>query len=854
MTESAHGGQPGHEDLLAKLSLEDKVSLLTGADYWHLRAHQGIGLRTIRTSDGPAGVRGPRWDERDIALNVPAPVALAATWDPRRAELIGELLAAECRRKRVDVLLAPTVNLQRSPFGGRNFEFFGEDPLLTAAMGGAVVRGLQRCGVAATVKHFAANDSDTQRFTVDVRIAQRVLRELYLAPFESIVLAARPWAVMAAYNSVNGHTMTESPMLNDILKGEWGFDGVIVSDWHAARTVAAVQAGLDLVMPGPSGPWGPALIEAVRKGRLSEAAVDDKVLRLLRLAARVGALSHSPPGGLPEPDQAGADAAAAEPWTDNRAREMLRSTAAAGFVLARNQDSLLPLNPRSLRRVAVLGPNAAMPRTLGGGSATVFPPYRVSAVDGLRAARGPDVTIDYSPGVSSHTRIPLARPELLHLPESTEPGVLVEFVADDGTVLATEHRAGGSCTWRSLPETVRSARLAALRVTTTVRALTSGTHLIGCSGHGRFRLTLAGQLAFDTYLSVPAGTDPTEAHIRPPQHSAAATLAAGQSAEVVLEHHVGGVGHQTSFTLGGVSFQLNISEPHRPDDEEIARAVRLAQAADLAVVIVGTTEEVESEGFDRSTLDLPGRQDELVRRVAAANPRTVVVVNTGAPVLLPWADTVPAVLLTLFPGQEYGNALADVLLGRSEPGGRLPVTWPESPDDLPATTPDDGVLAYAEGLHIGYRHFDRAGREPLYPFGHGLGYTHWEYLAAEVLAPESSHGAACDVVVRVRLKNAGARDGCETIQVYASRPASAVERPVQWLAGFAKAAALAGAEVMADIAVPLRCLAHWDTTTGLWAVEPGNYQLSVGRSSRDLSLSVTVTIDPGTEIPGGGLC
>jgi beta-glucosidase len=324
-------------------------------------------------------------------------------------------------------------------------------------------------------------------------------------------------------------------------------------------------------------------------------------------------------------------------------------------------------------------------------------------------------------------------------------------------------------------------------------------------------------------------------------------LQTGQSVDVVLEHLVDGLDYQTSFILGGVSFQLSIEEPYRPDDEEIARAVGLAQAADAAVVVVGTTEEVESEGFDRATLDLPGRQDELVRRIASVNPRTVVVVNTGAPVLLPWADAVPAVLLTLFPGQEYGNALADVLLGRSEPGGRLPVTWPESPDDLPATIPSDGALTYAEGLHIGYRHFDRAGREPRYPFGHGLGYTRWEYLAAEVVAPPPAGGAAVDAVVRVRLRNAGATCGCETIQVYASRPDSAIERPVRWLAGFAKAEAAPGAEVTADIAIPLRCLAHWDTTNGRWVTEPGEYQFGIGRSSRDLTLSATITISPGAD-------
>lgn len=826
--EASSGNEEGLRELLAALSLTEKVSLLTGADYWTLNAHPGIGLRPIRTSDGPAGVRGARWDERDTALNMPAPVALAATWDPRRADLIGGLLAAECRRKNVDVLLAPTVNLQRSPLGGRNFEFLGEDPLLTAAMGAALVRGLQRGGVGATVKHFVANDAESERFTVDNRVDDRVLRELYLAPFEAIVSEARPWAVMAAYNSVNGHTMTESPMLQSVLKEEWGFDGLVMSDWRAARSVAAAAAGLDLVMPGPSGPWGTALIAAVQQGHICETAIDDKVLRLLRLAKRVGALGSQP------------DAIAVpETWSDEEARRELRSTAAAGFVLARNERDLLPLDQRSLRRVAVVGPNAATPRTLGGGSATVFPPYRVSPLDGLRAALAADVDIDYSPGVRSHTRIPLARPALLHLPGSTEPGTLVEFIAEDGTVLHAEHRFGAFYTWRVLPETIQAARLGTVRVTTSVRAPAAGRYLIGCSGHGRFALTLAGEPAFNCDLSALVGTDPTEAYTRAPQRAAAVDLLAGQFVEVILDHRAGGSGNQTSFVLGGLSFQLNVEEPYRPDDEEIARAVRLAQAADVAVVVVGTTEEVESEGFDRAALDLPGRQDELVRRVAEVNPRTVVVVNSGAPVLLPWADAVPAVLLTLFPGQEYGNALADVLLGWSEPGGRLPVSWPRTPDDLPGTRPADRALCYSEGLHIGYRYLAKTGREPRYPFGHGLGYTSWEYLAAEYDGSEATVG--------VRLKNAGTRDGCETIQVYASRPDSAVERPVRWLAGFAKVEARAGSEVSAEIHVPPRRLAHWDTLSGRWAVEPGRYRLEIGRSSTDLPLAVDIAIDSGRE-------
>jgi beta-glucosidase len=340
-------------DRLGRLTLEQKVRLLTGADFWALHAEPEIGLRRVVTSDGPAGVRGERWDEREPSANVPSPTALAATWDEPRIERIGRLLAAEARRKDVDVLLAPTVNLHRTPYGGRHFECLSEDPLLTARIGAAYVRGVQAGGVAATVKHFVANDSETERFTLDARVGERALRELYLAPFDAIVREARPWAVMAAYNGVNGSTMTESPMLRDVLKDEWGFDGVVMSDWFAARSAAAAgNGGLDLVMPGPTGPWGEALTEAIRAGDVPEAAVDDKVLRILRLAARAGALEGAEP--------ATADAAS---WSPDAIDSELRAAAAASFVLARN-DGLLPLDASTLRSVAVIGPNAAVARTL----------------------------------------------------------------------------------------------------------------------------------------------------------------------------------------------------------------------------------------------------------------------------------------------------------------------------------------------------------------------------------------------------------------------------------------------------------------------------------------------------------
>ncbi|HEU5469850.1 MAG TPA: glycoside hydrolase family 3 C-terminal domain-containing protein [Actinophytocola sp.] len=804
-------------DRLTRLSLAEKVRLLTGADFWTLHAEPAIGLRRLVVSDGPAGVRGRTWDERDPSANVPSPTTLAATWDETRVERLGRLLAAEARRKGVDVLLAPTVNLHRTPYGGRHFECFSEDPVLTGRIGAAYVRGLQSQGVGATVKHFVANDSETQRHTVDVVVDERTLRELYLAPFETIVREAGVWSVMAAYNSVNGHTMTESPLLHQILHREWGFDGLTMTDWYAGRTLAGATAGLDLIMPGPAGPWGEALIAAVRAGEIDEALVDDKVLRLLRLAARVGALDGVP--GVP-----------ARPWTPEEISAELRASAAAGFVLARNvsvagAQPLLPLDVARLRRVAVLGANAAVARTLGGGSATVFPPYTISPLDGLRAALGPDVTVEYGRGGRISARVPVADPALLRRPDG-QPGARIRLLAADGTELGTQDRASASYKWMSsFGAGIAISDVAEIEVHTRLHPPRPGRYLVGASGVGAFRLTVDGTVVAEHTLVLPPGADFVESVMRPPQLIAPVDLSGGSPADLVVRYVPASATGLGAATVEAVTFQLN-ADRDSDDDTELAEAAALAADADLVVVVVGTTEEVESEGFDRTTLALPGRQDELVALVAAANPRTVVIANSGAPVLLPWADDIPAILLTWFPGQEFGSALADVLTGVTEPGGRLPVTWPADEHDLPTTTPVDATLRYTEGLDIGHRHYDATARTPLFPFGHGLGYTTWHYLAAR----------PTPTGLTVRLRNTGSRAGSETIQVYASKPDTTISRPPRWLVAWTIVTARPGEEATADISLPARSFQHW--AGGGWHTEPGTYLLHIGHSSRELPITV----------------
>ncbi|MFE5288716.1 beta-glucosidase [Nocardia sp. NPDC056611] len=785
------------DDLLAKLDLPAKIRLVSGANFFRFAGDESIGLADMPVSDGPSGVRGEQWDERDPSVSLPSGTALAATWDRDLLTDIGALIAAEARRKDVYAVLGPTINLHRSPLGGRHFECFSEDPMLTAEMADAYVRAVQAHGVSACPKHYVANDSETERFTADVIADERTLRELYLYPFERSVEAGA-WMVMAAYNSVNGTTMTENDLLDEPLKGEWGFDGVVVSDWTAVRSTLGAAKGNDLAMPGPWELWGAPLEQAVRDGRVPESAIDDKVRRILRFAERVGALN-----GTPTPVPA---------FPDERSRQLVREAAALAMVLASN-DGTLPL--REPARVALLGSAAAEPRFMGGGSATVIPAHTTSPLEGLSEV----LPVVYTPGVHlSENMIPIPL-DLVTDPETGEPGLSLRYLGED-TVLDTEHRTAGSLMLFGNPNAVR-AKVIELRGR--LRADVAGEWRIGFAGVGALTLALDGEQALEETV-LPDGADPVEMLLNPPQRFVTRTLAEGQEVEILVRMAPGG-----GFPAMGIT--CAVGRPRRSDDDEFAAAIDLARTSDVAVVVVGTTEQIESEGFDRTTLRLPGRQDDLVAAVAAANPRTVVVVNSGSPVEMPWRDDVAAVLLTWFPGQEFGAALADVLTGVAEPGGRLPTTWPVTMADVPVldTKPGpDNALPYSEGIHIGYRAWLKSGVAPAYPFGHGLGYTTWELDELTV------SGRTATVTVR----NAGARAGRQVVQAYLSRAGSAVDRPVRWLAGFAVIEAGAGESVSATIELPRRAFEHW-TAEG-WAVEPGSFTLHVGTSVTALPLTADI--------------
>ncbi|HEU5419976.1 MAG TPA: GNAT family N-acetyltransferase, partial [Streptosporangiaceae bacterium] len=639
--------------LITTLSLEEKVRLLTGRDIWSTVPLQRIGLRSITLSDGPSGVRGPRWDERDPSLSLPSATALAAAWSPGLAAEYAAVAAAEARRKGVDVVLGPTINLHRSPLGGRHFEAFSEDPLLTGRLAAAYVAALQERGVGATPKHYVANDFETDRFTADVQVSDRALREVYLAPFEEAVTAARAWLVMSAYNSVNGATASENELLETPLNSEWGFDGVVVSDWGGVRSTEAARHAQDLAMPGPGGAWGDALAAAVRSGDIPEAAIDRKVSRLLRLARRVGALGDARP-------------AAVAPLEPAAAAAFGRRAAALGTVLVRN-DGILPLPPESVARIAVIGHSASAARIQGGGSATVLPERVVSPLDGVRAAY-PDAEVSYAPGAIVQQGVAgLPAAELVN-PATGEPGIRVRFLDAAGAEIWAEDRRATSLTWLGGDAPV--SRLARLEIDTTWTPGQTGRVRLGFAGVGRGIITAGGQVLLDETAAAD-GADLGAALLSPPSRTAPVDVVAG--VPVVLTASFERPAAQAGF--GALSFRLG-TEPSGDAQELIDEATVAAAAADAVVLVVGTSSDVESEGFDRASLALPGRQDDLARAVLAVNPRTIVVVNSGAPVELPWREDAAAILLGWFGGQEAGHALGDVLTGAAEPGGRLPTTWP----------------------------------------------------------------------------------------------------------------------------------------------------------------------------------
>ncbi len=840
--DNASGSSPSLErldELVQSLSIEERARLTSGADVWHASGVDSIGLGPMLTLDGPNGVRGMTFPVGSSATCTPCGTALGATWDVDLVRDVAARIGAEAKRADVHYMLGPVLNLVRSPLGGRDFECYSEDPLLTARLGVAYVAGMQSQGVAACPKHFVANDAESHRTTVNCIVDERTLREVYLLPFEAVARAGA-WSMMAAYNRVNGVHCTENePLIGGVLRDEWGWDGVLMSDWQATHdTVAGATAGLDLEMPGPPIHFGPPLAAAVRRGEVGEATLNAMARRVLTLAARVGALPDDEAGGTAGVSASAVNHPPLDPsrpilLSDAQAAALVRQAAADSFVLLTN-DGTLPLATGSLRRVAVVGPNAARPCIQGGGAAHITAPYAVSPLEGLRAAFPEAVEIVHEPGGDIDLFLPpLTRMNVRDLDGA--PGLTVEFFRGQelaGEPVARYHIDSSDLhLFGDLPAGLPQNDFA-VRMSAWLTPAVTGSHKVAMRGLGARRLLVDGALAADEW-DAPGGVDVPTALFEGVEHGATFDLEAGKP--VLIQAEARSATHEPALLAVGCA------APGAAD--LIDSAVAAAASADVAIVVVGNDEAWETEGRDRKTVTLPGRQDELVSRVAAANPRTVVVVNAGCQMDLPWADRVAAVLYAWLPGQEFGHALADVLLGLSEPGGRLPLTIARREADYPAlaTAPDSNeMLVYREGVNVGYRAFDVAGTEPRFAFGHGLGYTTFEYGSLSIAANGLADGGP--VELRVTLRNSGLRPGKEVVQVYVADLDSSVPRPPRELKGFAVARLAPGETAEVPISLERRHFAFWDVERHRWLVEPGRFEVEIGHSSRDIRLRQTIEL------------
>lgn len=821
-------------DLLSRLTLEEKVSLMAGAASFTLEGVERLGVPKIRVTDGPTGVRS---NEGEPATVFPVGVAMASTWNTELVRDVAAAIGREALALDNRVVLAPTINMVRTPLWGRNFETYSEDPFLAGRLGAAYVEGLQSEGVGASLKHYAANNQEENRMTVSVEADERTLREIYLAAFEYVVKTANPWTVMASYNKVDGVYATESKkLLLDILKGEWGYDGVVVSDWGAVHsTAAAANGGTDLEMPGPPRWFGDKLVAAVKAGEVYQRQIDDAARRMCRLILRTGVLDGDPPpkGEL----------------RSERHRKIAERAAVESVVLLKNQGELLPLAPSSLKSLAVVGPNAAARRIQGGGSSQVRTDRRTSLLAAITERLAGRVEVLHAEGGDNEDAPPAARSAQFSPDEARgRAGVMCEYFAGAdfaGPPLVSQPERGlGKLVSHNLGAS-QPPSYDAFRWSGWYWPEKDGRYEFSLRGPGAMRMWLDGQPLIDEATpGAPDKVDVGGGSVM--RKTVAADLAAGRGYPVRIDYvrAMASRADQLASDNGppGLNWEyvsLGVREPRG----SIAEAADLAGRCDAAVVVVGAGSLTEGEGYDRDTLDLPGDQNALVEAVLAANPRTVVVLTNGAPYALPWIDHAPAVVEGWLGGEAGPDAVARILIGEAEPSGRLPVTFPARIEDSPAHRfyPGGATVKYGEGLRLGYRHFDAANEPPLFPFGFGLTYTRFRY--SELEAPETAR-VGQPVRVRFTLKNIGERSGKETAQLYVRPRGPSVDRPVKELKGFAKVELAPMQSRIVEIDLDERAFAYYDPAAQRWIAEPGAYDLLIGGSAADIELQATVRLEP----------
>ncbi|MBN1693755.1 MAG: glycoside hydrolase family 3 C-terminal domain-containing protein [Dehalococcoidales bacterium] len=806
------------ESLIKRMTLEEKVSLLAGVDFWHTQAVERLGIPAVKVTDGPHGPRTA--DAKNLNRTLPATcfptgVALAATWNPDLIHRVGVALGKETRARGCSILLGPCVNIHRSPLGGRNFESYSEDPYLSARMAVAIITGIQSSGTSACVKHFALNNSEFERMSISSEVDARTVREIYFPSFEKAVKEAGTWSVMCSYNKVNGtYASANRWLLTEVLKEEWGFEGLVISDWFATHSTApAAGAGLDLEMPGPALFFGKELLKAAKTGQVSTKTIDDKVRRILKVMVNTGALD-------------GKIAVSGKIKDFPAHRRLALEVAQEAIVLLKNENHALPLK-KSVRSLAVIGPNAAAASIQGGGSAEVNPYYKVSPLEALKRKCGKKVRISYELGCTNNIHTLPLNPDYLFCDKTGKKhGLKGEYFPNNefkGKPVASQVDTSFTFMW-VVPPVPGIKKDYSIRWQGFFKAPATGKYKFGLAAGGWGRVYIDGKLVLSNW-----GKRQKLEFFQPKEKIGYITLESGRSYPIKIEFC-----KNPTAPLPMGSLKLGCDIPLPPDLLE--RAAKAAARADVAVVFGGLTDEHESEGFDRKNMDLPAAQKRLISKVAAANPDTVVVLNNGSPLAMdPWLKKVSAVVEALFPGQECGNAIADVLFGDVNPSGKLPDTFPRRYQDNPAFAHypgANGKVHYKEGIFVGYRHYDAKNIEPLFPFGHGLSYTSFQYGNLKVSPARARAGGK--ISVSIDIKNTGKVAGKEVVQLYVSDLKSSLPRPPKELKAFQKMNILPDETKTVKFALDNEAFSFYDPALKQWVSEPGDFEILVGSSSRDI--------------------
>ena len=790
------------DTLLGKMTLEEKIEIIGGINDFYTRPIPRLGIPSLRMSDGPMGVH-----DYGLTTAYPAGIALAASWDTDLAQRFGTAMGKDARARGVHFILAPGMNIYRAPMNGRNFEYFGEDPFLASRMAVAVIKGIQGQRVIATAKHFAGNNSEFARMTLSSDINERTLREIYLPAFEASVKEAKVGAIMDAYNPVNGVYMTQNSHLNiDILKKEWGFDGIVMSDWGATHDgVAAAMGGLDLEMPAPTFMNSATLLPAIKDGRIPLATLDDKVRRILRKAIEFGFLDQ------PQTD-------ADIPTYSQEGRQVALEAARGSMVLLKNSGILLPLDVNKVKTIAVIGPDAYPAVPGGGGSSETKPFNAVSFLEGISNRLGTKAKVLYA----------VDKPDLDEVFENSE------FVTAPGGESGLKGEYFANEELRGSPALIRTDKHIhfdwgegsfapnqpvdhfSVRWTGYFVPKETGDYTFFSSADDGVRLYIGDESAIDDWQPHSQTMDSYGRH-----------LEAGKAYKIRFEYF-----ESVGSAIAG--FGVTRAESF------IGRATKaIAAKADAVIICAGFDPRTEGEGFDR-TFQLPGGQDELIRQISAVNKNTIVVLTAGGNVdMTQWVDQVPAILHAWYPGQEGGTALAQIIFGDYSPSGKLPVSFERQWDDNPTShsyypEPGESRVEYSEGLYFGYRYFDRMDVKPLFAFGHGLSYTTFEYSGLTVTPPTGNLNEP--ITVSFEVKNTGHREGAEVAELYVGASRARAPRPFRELKGFAKVNLKPGESKRVSLTLDRRAFSYYDIVQHIWSAEPGEYTILVGGSSDNLKL------------------